>query len=101
MNAHRWRSVHAFLEMLVPRADALGPGRSIVVRPHPSESHEAWLAAAGGRANVHVLHEGTIIPWLLAAEAGAERLPDGGRGLPAGQAGDHLSAVRARDVRTG
>src|SRR3546814_3575027 len=69
MNAHRLRLFHAFLEMRGPLADALGPGRSIVVRPHPSESHEAWLAAAGGRANVHVLHEGTIIPWLLAAEA--------------------------------
>jgi len=69
MNAHRRRLFEAFLAMLGPLADALGPDRCIVVRPHPSESPDAWLAAAGRRANIRVLHEGPIIPWLLAAEA--------------------------------
>ena len=69
MNAHRKRLFDAFLEMLGPLADALGPERAVVVRPHPSESPDAWIAAAGGRPNVHVLHEGPIIPWLLATEA--------------------------------
>ncbi|MFN4088489.1 MAG: surface carbohydrate biosynthesis protein [Alphaproteobacteria bacterium] len=69
MNAHRRRLFEAFLAMLGPLADALGPSRAIVVRPHPSESPDAWQAAAAGRGSIHVLHEGPIIPWLLAAEA--------------------------------
>lgn len=70
MNAHRRRLLDAFLAMLPPLADALASsGRRLIVRPHPSESHEAWVAAGQGRSNIEILHEGAIIPWLLAAEA--------------------------------
>ena len=40
---------------------------ALVVRPHPMESPEVWREAAGGERNVHVVQEGNILPWLLAA----------------------------------
>ena len=43
------------------------PDTPIVVRPHPAENHDTWRAAAAGRANVHVLHEGNVYGWLLAS----------------------------------
>jgi surface carbohydrate biosynthesis protein len=58
-----------FLEMV--RALSLRyPGHQIVVRPHPSENHERWWAAARKLKNVQVLHEGDVNPWLMAADAG-------------------------------
>ncbi|HEX2885045.1 surface carbohydrate biosynthesis protein [Vineibacter terrae] len=65
---HRYGIFHAFLRF-VPVLAARHPQTAIVIRPHPAENHETWLAAARGAANVHVLHEGNVVPWLLAAEA--------------------------------
>jgi surface carbohydrate biosynthesis protein len=58
----------AFITMLPALASAL-PDRTFVVRPHPSESHEPWLRAALGCPNVHVIHEGNVVPWLIASDA--------------------------------
>jgi len=45
------------------------PTHTILIRPHPSESHETWRLAAKGCSNVQVHFEGNAIPWLLAADA--------------------------------
>lgn len=58
---------HAFVAMVPALARAL-PDRTIVVRPHPSESHEPWLHAALACPNVHVIHDGNVVPWLIAAD---------------------------------
>lgn len=58
----------AFLEM-IPRLASAMPDRPIVVRPHPSESHEPWLRAAAEHPNVQVVHEGNVVPWLMASRA--------------------------------
>jgi hypothetical protein len=42
---------------------------TLVVRPHPSEGHEAWDAAAAGCGNVVVAFEGSVVPWLVGARA--------------------------------
>jgi surface carbohydrate biosynthesis protein len=63
--AHRQRLFEHFLAMVPRLADSF-PGVNIVVRPHPSEHHDPWHVATGGRRNVHVLHEGGVTPWLLA-----------------------------------
>ncbi len=65
---HRYRIFNAFLE-LVPVLAARHPQTPIVIRPHPAENHETWWRAAKGAGNVHVLHEGNVIPWLLATQA--------------------------------
>lgn len=64
--AHRQSLFERFLEMVGTLARQY-PDHAIVVRPHPSESHQSWRDAAGGSTNVHVLHEGNVVPWLLAA----------------------------------
>ena len=45
------------------------PEIAIVLRPHPLENHEPWKEAARGCENVHVIHEGAVIPWIVAARA--------------------------------
>lgn len=40
---------------------------ALVIRPHPSENDSAWRDAAKNCPNVHVVHEGPIVPWLMAA----------------------------------
>jgi len=52
---------------LVPAIAAAFPEHSIVVRPHPSEDHAAWKEAAGDYANVRVVSEKSVIPWLIAS----------------------------------
>jgi surface carbohydrate biosynthesis protein len=64
----RFNLFENFKEMAKAVARAC-PHHTLVIRPHPSESHTAWRAATAGHANVQVLHEGNIIPWLLGADA--------------------------------
>jgi surface carbohydrate biosynthesis protein len=63
---HRYGIFRAFQRM-IPLLAQRYP--AVVVRPHPAENHDTWWQAAEGAANVHVLHEGNVIPWLLASEA--------------------------------
>ena len=65
---YRNKMFQEFLE-LVPRLSNEFPNNNIIVRPHPSENHEVWRKAALGLKQVHILHEGNVIPWLLAAKA--------------------------------
>ena len=68
MARHRLTLFQHFQEMVGQMAAAF-PAHTILIRPHPSESHETWRLAANGHANVHVQIEGHVIPWLLAADA--------------------------------
>jgi hypothetical protein len=54
---------------LVPTLAAGFPEHTIVVRPHPREDHAVWHRAAGEIDNVRVVHEKTVAPWLIAADA--------------------------------
>ncbi len=45
------------------------PDHALVVRPHPIDRHEFWDEAIESIDNAHVVYEGSITPWLLAAEA--------------------------------
>ena len=54
---------------LIPDVSQKFPDHTIIIRPHPSESHEAWLKAAEHCENVKVIFEGPVTPWLLGAEA--------------------------------
>jgi len=65
---HRSALFDEFQRMLPPLS-AQFPDVTFVVRPHPSERHEPWRVAAEGLANVRVVHEGNVVPWLLAADA--------------------------------
>jgi surface carbohydrate biosynthesis protein len=59
---------HHFAEM-IPAVSRAFPGHKIVVRPHPSEDFGAWRRDLAGVPNVEVLHEGNVVPWILASSA--------------------------------
>lgn len=52
----------------IPQLSVRYPGHTIIVRPHPSENHQAWIDTLQGCRNVKVIHDGNVIPWLLAAD---------------------------------
>ncbi len=56
-----------FIEALPVVAKAF-PETTVILRPHPSESHEAWREAAKGCANVQVVYEGSVHPWVFGAD---------------------------------
>lgn len=45
------------------------PNHKFVLRPHPSESHQTWRDRLSDVRGVRVIHEGNVIPWLMASEA--------------------------------
>ena len=57
-----------FVDVLPDLSRAL-PDHTIVLRPHPSENHQTWRDRLGAVPGVDVIHEGNVIPWLMAAEA--------------------------------
>lgn len=66
--AHKTTIFQAFQE-LVPRLQESFPNHTIIVRPHPVESWDVWRNIASAHGNVQVVHEGNVIPWLLASQA--------------------------------
>lgn len=66
--AHQRRVHAALVEALAHLANQL-PDLSIVVRPHPAEDFTAYQAVFSAFPNVHVIHEGPVSPWILAARA--------------------------------
>ena len=68
IKAHKQAIYDAFIALIPELARAIAPA-NLVVRPHPSENPATWSAAAQGLGNVHVVHEGPIAPWLMAASA--------------------------------
>lgn len=43
-------------------------GRTVVIRPHPSENQAVWKTFAAEMERVHVIHDGSANAWMLAAE---------------------------------
>lgn len=64
---HKAKLLDAFLKLLPQLAEALKPD-ALVIRPHPSENWQVWHDAASGLDNVHVVHDGSVGPWLAAAD---------------------------------
>lgn len=67
MAAHQQAIFDHFRELL-PRLATWFPERHIVLRPHPSENHDGWRQALAGCPRVSVVHEGNVVPWLMAAK---------------------------------
>lgn len=53
---------------LIPRVSEWFPDRQIVLRPHPSEDHGVWNDLVSDLKNVHLIHEGNVVPWLMACK---------------------------------
>ncbi len=54
---------------LLPLLSGWFPDYQIVLRPHPSENHAVWENIAASLTNVHIVHKGNVVPWLMAARA--------------------------------
>ena len=58
----RWKA-------LVPQlAEAMAPAK-LIIRPHPAEAHLTWKKIAEKHNNIVVVHEGSALAWILAADA--------------------------------
>lgn len=64
--AHKQALFAQFQDMIPVLSRAL-PDHTVVVRPHPAEKHDPWQAIAERHPNVRVVHEGNVVPWLMAA----------------------------------
>lgn len=52
----------------IPRLARSMPETTIIVRPHPSEHRESWRRALADQANIKVVHEGSVVPWILGSD---------------------------------
>jgi surface carbohydrate biosynthesis protein len=54
---------------LIPELEKRFPAYTIVVRPHPTEGHDAYRQIAARCTRVRVTNQGNVVPWLLTAKA--------------------------------
>lgn len=64
--AEHQRAIFEGFRELLPKLSEWFPEHRIIVRPHPTEDHAAWRSHVAGLDNIQVLHEGNVVPWLLA-----------------------------------
>jgi surface carbohydrate biosynthesis protein len=64
---HQQHIAEAF-QALMPKLSSALPDRVIVLRPHPSEDHDRWRRLTKGLPNVRVIHQDSVVPWLMAAD---------------------------------
>ncbi len=57
----------AYLEML-RKLPGSYPGTRFILRPHPSENHDIYHRELGDIDNLKVIHEGSVIDWILASK---------------------------------
>lgn len=60
------RTVPAYVE-LIHKLSIRRKDLNFVFRPHPSDDPRLLRAAFKGVPNVHVVHEGHVVPWILAS----------------------------------
>lgn len=66
-----WHHKHALLQdfrQLIPALEQAFPDMTIIVRPHPSEKFDVYHEVAAHCQRVKVIHEGNVVPWLLASK---------------------------------
>jgi surface carbohydrate biosynthesis protein len=62
-------AVFGDFQRLIPELEKNFPDHTIVVRPHPTESHEVYQRIAAECRRVKVTNDGNVVPWLLCAKA--------------------------------
>ena len=67
LRAHKQALFDDF-KTLIPSITKAFPNYNLVVRPHPTESHEEYCKIAATCKRVHVTNDGSVVPWLLAAK---------------------------------
>ncbi len=64
---HKQALFEEFKKLIPALAEAF-PNLTIVVRPHPTENHEAYRKIAEKCKRVQVITDGNVVPWLLATK---------------------------------
>ncbi len=67
LRAHKQALFDEFKKLIPALAEAF-PNWTIVVRPHPTENHEAYSKIAAKCKRVRVTNDGNVVPWLLATK---------------------------------
>lgn len=65
--AYQTRLIHEFVVMIRKLSESF-PDHTILVRPHPIESEDAWEKVLGNYSNIKVLREGGINAWIRNAK---------------------------------
>ena len=60
-------AVYEDFQQLIPKLDKAFPELNIVIRPHPTERHDAYNDIAARCSRVHVTNQGNVVPWILAS----------------------------------
>ena len=63
------QAVMADFERMIPLLEDSFPEVTVIVRPHPTESHDVYRRLAEGCRRVRVTNQGNVVPWLLSARA--------------------------------
>jgi surface carbohydrate biosynthesis protein len=56
-------------QRMIPELEKSFRDYTIVIRPHPTESHDVYRRIAAQCRRVKVTNEGNVVPWLLSAKA--------------------------------
>ena len=62
------QAVFEHFKQLIPKLGKAFPNYNIVVRPHPTENHDAYKKIASQCERVFVTNEGNVVPWLIATK---------------------------------
>jgi surface carbohydrate biosynthesis protein len=65
---HKLAIFQHFQEMLPKICDEFHDHK-VILRPHPSESHQVWQDIAKDHPNLVINNDGNVHPWLMAAKA--------------------------------
>ena len=60
------KKLKAYLSLIIKLSEKLN--KTIVLRPHPEEDHSFYLNTIKHLNNVHIIYEGSVVPWILAAD---------------------------------
>jgi surface carbohydrate biosynthesis protein len=63
---HKLEIFEHFQKMLPEFCNAFAD-HTVILRPHPSESHQTWKSIAQNHPNLVITNEGNVHPWLMAA----------------------------------
>ncbi len=61
--------IFRMMKKLLPALTRAFPERSFILRPHPGENREPWKRIAEDHGNLRVVHERSIVPWLMTTDA--------------------------------
>ena len=68
LKARKISLMDSFVRLVPELAEKIAP-KKLIIRPHPSESDEIWKRAIQGNENAAVVFQGSVVPWILGAEA--------------------------------